>query len=118
MATTRTWVAFGDDAAVAGGLVGAGANGPVFCADAIADPLTGLQAALLVAESLARGGGEVLDVAMAGIAATYARLPTSPSGGGPALPPRPPPASPPAAALGAHDGRVERLIDERGLAPC
>lgn len=112
------WVAFGDDAAVAGGLVGVGADGPVFCADAIADPLTGLQAALLVAESLARGGGEVLDVAMAGIAAAYAQLPTVPSGGGPALPPRPPPASPPAAALGEHDECVERLIDERGLAPC
>ena len=29
--------AFGDDAAVAGGLVGGGADGPVFCGDAIAD---------------------------------------------------------------------------------
>src|SRR5271154_6344686 len=37
--------AFGDDAAVAGGLVGGGADGPVFCGDAIADPLTGLEAA-------------------------------------------------------------------------
>lgn len=113
------WVAFGDDAAVAGGLVGAGAGGPVFCVDAIADPLTGLHAALSVTESLARGGGEVLDVAMAGIAATYAQLPTGPTDGGrPALPPRPPPPSPPAAALGEHDARVERLIDERGLTPC
>lgn len=42
--------AFGDDAAVAGGLVGAG---PVFCGDAIADPLTGLEAASAMAESLA-----------------------------------------------------------------
>jgi len=112
------WVAFGDDAAAAGGLVGAGSDGPVFCADAIADPLTGLQAAVLVVESLTRGGGELLDVAMAGVAATYAQLPTSPSSGGPALPPRPPPASPPAAALGEHGVCVERLIDERGLAPC
>jgi len=72
-----------------------------------------------VTESLARGGGEVLDVAMAGIAATYAHLPTAPSDGGrPALPPRPPPPSPPAAALGEHNVRVERLIHEKGLTPC
>ena len=45
--------AFGDDAAVAGGLVGSGADGPVFCGDAIADPLTGLEAARAVGESLA-----------------------------------------------------------------
>jgi hypothetical protein len=112
-------VAFGDDAAVAGGLVGVGARGPVFCADAIADPLTGLHTALLVAESLARGGGELLDVAMAGIAATYAELPTGRSDGGcPVLPPRPPPPARPAAELGEDDARVERLIDERGSAPC
>ncbi|WP_019731056.1 CoA transferase, partial [Mycobacterium avium] len=51
---------FGDDAAVGGGLVGTSAAGPVFCGDAIADPLTGLQAALAVAESLGRGGGELI----------------------------------------------------------
>jgi crotonobetainyl-CoA:carnitine CoA-transferase CaiB-like acyl-CoA transferase len=38
-------VAFGDDAAVAGGLVAWDAHGPVFAGDAIADPLTGLFAA-------------------------------------------------------------------------
>ncbi len=113
------WVAFGDDAAVAGGLVGIGAHGPVFCVDAIADPLTGLHAALLVTDSLARGGGEVLDVAMSGIASMYAELPTGPRDyGRPALPPRPPRPSPRAAALGEHDARVERMIDEKGLAPC
>ncbi|MDT5321189.1 MAG: hypothetical protein QOD88_3711, partial [Mycobacterium sp.] len=42
--------AFGDDAAVAGGLVGAAADGPVFCGDAIADPLSGLEAARAVGE--------------------------------------------------------------------
>ena len=46
------WVAFGDDAAVSGGLVGGTAEDPVFCGDAIADPLTGLHAALAVVESL------------------------------------------------------------------
>lgn len=38
-------VAFGDDAAVAGGLVAWTDGGPVFAGDAIADPLTGLAAA-------------------------------------------------------------------------
>ncbi len=47
------WVAFGDDAAVSGGLVGGTDDAPPFCGDAIADPLTGLEAALAVVESRA-----------------------------------------------------------------
>jgi len=66
-------VAFGDDAAVAGGLVGRAGNGePVFCADAIADPLTGITGALAVARSLARGGGELIDLPMRAVAAWFA----------------------------------------------
>jgi hydroxymethylglutaryl-CoA lyase len=38
-------VAFGDDAAVGGGLVVWDADGPCFCADAVADPVAGLVAA-------------------------------------------------------------------------
>ncbi|MDV6264643.1 CoA transferase [Rhodococcoides yunnanense] len=72
----REKVAFGDDAAVAGGLVGYDRRGPVFCGDAIADPLSGLEAAYAVTESLARGGGELIDVSMAGVAAKYASVPT------------------------------------------
>jgi CoA-transferase family III len=44
------WVAFGDDAGVAAGLSAMMAEpgeAPVFCGDAIADPLTGLHAALI-----------------------------------------------------------------------
>lgn len=67
-------VAFGDDAAVAGGLVVTRPDGPAFCGDAIADPLTGMQATAAVLDSLTRGGGDVIDVAMAGVAATYAAL--------------------------------------------
>ena len=37
------------------------ADGPVFCGDAIADPLTGLEAASAVVDSLSRGGGEVIE---------------------------------------------------------
>jgi len=73
-------VAFGDDAAVAGGLVGwpegeraAGEPpGPVFCADAIADPLTGACGALAVALSRSAGGGELIDLPMRDVAAAFA----------------------------------------------
>jgi CoA transferase family III len=70
-------VAFGDDAAVAGGLVGrTGDDGaPVFCADAIADPLTGLCGALAVARSVAGGGGELIDLSMRAVAAGFAAAP-------------------------------------------
>ncbi|WP_375500690.1 CoA transferase [uncultured Jatrophihabitans sp.] len=62
-------VAFGDDAAVAGGLVARGPDGaPVFVGDAIADPLTGLWAATAAAASWTAGGGRLLDVSMAGVA--------------------------------------------------
>ena len=113
------WTAFGDDAAVAGGLVGRSSEGPVFCGDAIADPLTGIESALAVVESLARGGGEVVDVAMAKVAATYAAQPqVDYESDCPAEPPEKPVARTPAASLGADNERVERLIAERRLAPC
>jgi hypothetical protein len=68
------WVAFGDDAAVAGGLTArTDAGEPVFCADAIADPLTGLFGAAAVLRSLAAGGGHLIDLALAGAAAAVAR---------------------------------------------
>ena len=41
----RQWAGFGDDAAVAGGLVGGSPDAPTFVGDAIADPLAGLHAA-------------------------------------------------------------------------
>jgi hypothetical protein len=66
----RDWVAFGDDAAVAGGLVGWDRNRqPVFCGDAIADPLTGLVGALLVLRAQDAGGGQLIDLAMSRVAA-------------------------------------------------
>jgi hypothetical protein len=111
--------AFGDDAAVAGGLVGAAADGPVFCGDAIADPLTGLEAARAVGESLCRGGGEVIDVSMAQVAARYAALPRTPwTSAIPATRPQPPPPSPAASPLGADNAAVRRIVSERLCAPC
>ena len=110
--------AFGDDAAVAGGLVGAAADGPVFCGDAIADPLSGLEAARAVGESLRRGGGEVIEVSMAQVAARYAALPQSTDPAPPAERPVRPPAVPPASPLGADNTAVERLVAERSCAAC
>jgi CoA-transferase family III len=111
--------AFGDDAAAAGGLVGSAAGGPVFCGDAIADPLTGLEATMAVAQSLGRGGGELLEVSMACIAAAYAALPAVASVAAHPAPPPPAPArSRPAPRLGADNDAVRRLVSERRCAPC
>lgn len=66
-------VAFGDDAAVAGGLVAWGGDGrPRFVADAVADPLTGLAAAGAVTAALAAGGRWRLDAALSRVAAVVA----------------------------------------------
>lgn len=61
-------VGFGDDCAVAGGLVQRTANGPRFLGDALADPLTGLEAALAVLS----GATGLIDMAMSRVAASYA----------------------------------------------
>ncbi|MGC9542102.1 CoA transferase [Streptomyces sp. UG1] len=72
-------IAFGDDAAVAGGLTGRDAHGdPVFLGDALGDPVTGLYAAHAVARSLDRGGGELLCVSMAACTAALADTPVRP----------------------------------------
>ncbi|WP_068637429.1 CoA transferase [Thauera butanivorans] len=66
------WVAFGDDAGVAGGLstMLARAGGPwAFCGDAIGDPLTGLHAALAAWAAHAAGGGCVVSLAMRDVVA-------------------------------------------------
>ena len=68
----RTRVGFGDDAAAAGGLVAWSDESPMFCSDAIGDPLTGLTAAARVLQALRDGGRWLLDVAMAGVAASSA----------------------------------------------
>jgi crotonobetainyl-CoA:carnitine CoA-transferase CaiB-like acyl-CoA transferase len=112
-------VGFGDDAAVAGGLVARDdAGDPVFCGDAIADPLSGLEAVRAVGESLQRGGGEVIDVSMAQVATRYAALPQSSSCALPANRPQPPPAVPAASPLGADNAAVRHLIAERYFATC
>ena len=68
-------VAFGDDAAAAGGLVRWTAGGePRFLGDALSDPVTGLAAALGALQALEAGGGVLVDAAMARAAAAAASL--------------------------------------------
>jgi hypothetical protein len=63
-------VAFGDDAAAAGGLVRwTKAGAPRFLGDALADPVTGLAAALGALRGFAAGGGVLVDVSLARSAA-------------------------------------------------
>ena len=74
-APMRDWIAYGDDAGVAAGLawlMGNEGEDPVFCADAIADPLTGLHAAVLGLAAWFDGGGQLLDVALHDVAACCA----------------------------------------------
>ncbi|WP_222428784.1 CoA transferase [Denitratisoma sp. DHT3] len=61
------WVAYGDDAGVAAGLSGLMlelAGQPLFVGDAIADPLTGLHAALAAWASHQSGGGRLIALAL------------------------------------------------------
>jgi hypothetical protein len=65
-------VAFGDDAAVAGGLVTQDSDGLCFCCDAVADPATGLIAAAAVLDRLAVDGHWSVDLALSRTAAWLA----------------------------------------------
>ena len=125
-------VAFGDDAAVAGGLVGAAHarstpdhaharsntdSSPVFVGDAIADPLTGLEATLAVLDALGRGGGEIVEIALAEVAASYTRLPLATAARKIDEPPKVPAPARRASELGADNRRVRELVEAR-LATC
>lgn len=73
-----SWVAFGDDAAAAAGLaVATGTPGaPLFCGDAIADPLTGAHAAVAALASFRAGGGRLLDVSLRDVVAHWLARPS------------------------------------------
>ena len=63
-------VGFGDDVAAGSGLVAMdGDSQPLFVGDAIADPLTGLTAAVLAARARTARTGVLLDIAMSGVVA-------------------------------------------------
>ncbi len=68
-------VAFGDDAAAAGGLVVRDERGPCFCADAVADPVAGLAASAAVLRALADGGEHLLVASMADVAGSLVDAP-------------------------------------------
>lgn len=74
-------VGFGDDVAASAGLVACDSRQqPVFCGDALADPLTGLVAAELALSAPRSGRGVLHDVAMTGVvAATLANSRASPA---------------------------------------
>ncbi len=106
----RDWIAYGDDAGVAAGLswlLGGDRGDPVFCGDAIADPLTGLHAALLGWHDWQRGGGRLLELSLQqvvsfGIAAGSAEA----TGTYAVVPPQARPVMDGAAALGADNEPV------------
>jgi hypothetical protein len=63
-------IGFGDDVAASAGLVAWDENGlPVFCGDAIADPLTGITAAARALTTPADGSGLLHDIAMSEVVA-------------------------------------------------
>lgn len=67
------WIGYGDDAGVAAGLSRCmeRVHGEwLFCGDAIADPLTGLHAALLAWSSWVKGGGVLESLSLSGVIAS------------------------------------------------
>ncbi len=99
-------VGFGDDAAVAGGLVAWTGTTPMFCADAVADPLTGLTAASACLDALSRGGRWLVDVSMAGVSASLAGPTLAVPRELPVADPRARAPEGPAPTLGADTARV------------
>lgn len=106
-------VAFGDDAALAGGLLAfdpeTGTAAP--CGDAIADPLTGVNAALAAVACRLAGGHWMVDLALRDQAAAtlVGSLEDDPVS---AAPPRIRPPAGPAPQLGAH---TKSVLAELGL---
>ncbi|HEX7034500.1 MAG TPA: CoA transferase [Pseudomonadales bacterium] len=116
------WIAFGDDAGVAAGLthvIRQAAGRLAFAGDAIADPLTGIRAALLAWRSWRAGGSRLIALALADVAAASLAEEVALRGAdevarsfgawwesvrGRALPPAPTrPITGPVAALGEHN---------------
>ncbi len=108
-APNRDWIAYGDDAGVAAGLswlMGGERGDPVFCGDAIADPLAGLHGAVLAWAFWLAGGGVLLDLSLAGVVAHCVQAGPAPEGAYPAVPPRARTPCHQAAALGVDTERV------------
>lgn len=69
---------FGDDVAVAAGLFATEDGAPTPCADAIADPLTGVFAAAVATACVRAGGGLLADVAMRDVCLAALAVPHDP----------------------------------------
>jgi crotonobetainyl-CoA:carnitine CoA-transferase CaiB-like acyl-CoA transferase len=105
-------IGYGDDAAVAGGLAVSDERGPMFVADAVADPITGLLGAVAVLDRLQRGGRWLIDAALTRAAAAAAGeagdIEVEPT----AHPPRHRPARGTAPGFGEHTEAVLRELVE------
>ncbi|MBV2235961.1 MAG: CoA transferase [Sterolibacterium sp.] len=78
------WIAYGDDAGVAAGLSGLMlrlTGAPLFCGDAIADPLTGWHATLAALAAHVSGGGQLISLALSDVVRHCAQfgLPATPA---------------------------------------
>jgi hypothetical protein len=106
------WIAFGDDAGVASGLALACADGdgPLLCADAVADPLAGLEAADEALRALAEGGGLRIDVSLVGAARRAFDGVVRPAADAPVAPPRARPVRRRARPLGVDGAAVLREL--------
>jgi hypothetical protein len=105
-------VAFGDDAAAAGNLVVWHEDAPLFCADAVADPLTGLAAADACLQALQTGGRWLLDVSMSAVSSEFAGPTLGAPSGLAVSPPRARPVEVRAPEIGAD---TERVLVELGI---
>ena len=104
-------VGFGDDVAAAAGLVALDEDGsPLFCGDALADPLTGLTAAALAMTAPPDGSGVLWDVAMADVVARTLHTRAGGHSDGPARAAR---RAEPDWVVGAGDGPVPVALPRR-----
>jgi crotonobetainyl-CoA:carnitine CoA-transferase CaiB-like acyl-CoA transferase len=104
----RDWVAFGDEAAMAAGIASPPCGAPQFCGDAIADPLTGLHAAVAALASIVSAVAAHIDVSLFQTCAHVAAALHGPVPDvrGPVAAPRARTARGRAAALGADTARI------------
>jgi hypothetical protein len=107
-------VGYGDDVAAAAGLVAWDDGVPMPCGDAIADPLSGVQAALATLQALAADQTCLIDVSMRDVAAATLELDSGqPAATVTPLPPVARAAAAVAAKLGEH---TDSVLGEFGIA--
>jgi len=114
--------AFGDDAAVAAGTARAlrpRGGRPIFCGDALADPLTGVHAALAAAASQRAGGGHLLALSLRDVtAALLVRTATPRAAAREPLAAAPPRARRPAARAAPLGADTACVLERFARRPC